>query len=146
MQGAAEGSALIFPSSPFGFDEVVFSVYFVLVALFLGSFINLAADRLPRGESVVSPRSHCRSCGRVLNFVDLLPVVGYLVRVGRCATCGADIGVRSPLIEATAGALMVLALLAWGVESGWLFGLLLIGVEGIAAVAAGYRTAAATGR
>ena len=54
--------------------------YLVLVALLIGSFINLAADRLPRGESVVSPRSHCRSCGRVLNVVDLFPVAGYLVR------------------------------------------------------------------
>ncbi|HEX2679843.1 MAG TPA: prepilin peptidase, partial [Candidatus Dormibacteraeota bacterium] len=54
--------------------------YLVFVGLMLGSFINLAADRLPRHESVVAPRSHCRACGRELNFVDLLPVVGWLLR------------------------------------------------------------------
>ena len=42
--------------------------YLVLVALLLGSFINLAADRLPRGESLIRPRSHCRACGRQLTL------------------------------------------------------------------------------
>jgi len=52
---------------------VFVAVYLVLVALLLGSFINLAADRLPRGESLVRPRSHCRACSRPLNVVDLRP-------------------------------------------------------------------------
>ena len=125
---------------------MVFSVYLVLVALFLGSFINLAADRFPRGESVATPRSHCQSCGRVLNTIDLLPVVGYLIRRGRCATCGVEIGFRSPLIEATAGALMGLSVAACGLNPGWLIGLVLVCLMGVAAVAAGYRTAATTGR
>ena len=146
MQGVAEGGALNFSFWPFGFDEMVFSVYLVLVALFLGSFINLAVDRLPRGESVVSPRSHCRSCGRVLNAVDLLPVLGYVIRRGRCASCGVEIGVRSPLIEAAAGAMMGLSIVAYGLNPGWLVGLVLISAMGIVLVAAGYRTAAATGR
>ena len=72
--------------SPYVVLELPFDIYFVLVALFVGSFINLAADRLPRGESLVTPRSHCRSCGRVLNVIDLLPVAGYFIRGGRCAT------------------------------------------------------------
>jgi len=46
---------------------------------------DVAADRVPRGESIVRPRSHCRSCGRLLTVVDLLPVAGYLLRRGRCA-------------------------------------------------------------
>jgi leader peptidase (prepilin peptidase)/N-methyltransferase len=72
--------------------------YLVLVALLLGSFINLASDRLPRHESLVRPRSHCRSCGRVLNLVDLVPVGGYVVRGGRCAGCGVSIGASSPAV------------------------------------------------
>ena len=65
----------------------VLTAYVVFVGLVLGSFINLAADRMPRGESVVRPRSHCRACGRQLNTIDLLPVLGYVLRRGRCATC-----------------------------------------------------------
>jgi leader peptidase (prepilin peptidase)/N-methyltransferase len=101
--------------------------YLVLVALLLGSFINLASDRLPRHESLVRPRSHCCSCGRVLNLVDLIPVGGYLIRGGRCAGCGVSIGASSPAVEAVCGALM-LAPLAW-------FGLLPGAVLGATAVA-----------
>jgi leader peptidase (prepilin peptidase) / N-methyltransferase len=105
-------------------------VYLVLVGLMLGSFINLAADRVPRGESIVRPRSHCRSCGRVLTVVDLLPVVGYLVRRGRCATCGSRIGRTSPVVEFVSGACM-LAMLAWlGLWPGAIAGLALVALLG----------------
>src|SRR5205823_3113510 len=70
----------LLPITPF------LTAYLTFVALVLGSFINLAADRLPRGESILWPRSHCRACGRQLNAVDLLPVLGYAVRRGRSAT------------------------------------------------------------
>lgn len=108
--------------------------YLVLIALLLGSFINLAADRIPRRESVVRPRSHCRSCGRVLNAIDLLPVAGYLVRRGRCMTCHAPIGVLAPLVEASAGALMLVSLLWLGPWPGVLFGFTLVGLGGLSVV------------
>jgi prepilin signal peptidase PulO-like enzyme (type II secretory pathway) len=104
------------------------AAYLVIVALLVGSFINLAADRLPRGESLIRPRSHCRSCGRVLDLTDLVPVAGYLIRRGRCATCGAPIGLASPAVEAACGASMLAAL-------GW-FGLGLGAVAGATAVLA----------
>jgi prepilin signal peptidase PulO-like enzyme (type II secretory pathway) len=109
--------------------------YLVLVALLVGSFINLAADRVPRGESVIRPRSHCRSCDRVLNAVDLLPVVGYLVRAGRCASCGVPIGVFSPVIEALCGGAMLAALGLLGLWPGALVGFVAIAVVGAAALA-----------
>jgi prepilin signal peptidase PulO-like enzyme (type II secretory pathway) len=108
----------------------LFAVYLVCVALMIGSFINLAADRLPRGESLVLPRSHCRTCGRHLNFIDLLPVAGYVIRAGRCATCTVAIGPASPAIEATAGAAMALAILWQGVWPGLAAGLGAIAILG----------------
>ncbi len=107
------------------------SVYLVLVGLMLGSFINLAADRMPRGESIVRPRSHCRSCGRVLTVVDLLPVAGYLLRGGRCATCGARIGPASPVVEAVAGACMLAALGWLGLWPGAIAGFALVALLGL---------------
>jgi leader peptidase (prepilin peptidase)/N-methyltransferase len=112
--------------------------YLVLVALLLGSFINLAADRLPRGESLVRPRSHCRSCGRVLNVIDLVPVCGYLMRGGRCATCGVAIGALSPAIEAVCGAGMAAAIAALGIGRGAAVGFALVTVVGVTAVTAGF--------
>lgn len=107
------------------------AAYLVLVGLLLGSFINLAADRLPRGESLVAPRSHCRACGRQLNVIDLLPVVGYLVRTGRCATCRVAIGLESPVVEAVAGGAMLLAILWQGLLPGAITGLALVGLWGL---------------
>jgi leader peptidase (prepilin peptidase)/N-methyltransferase len=114
--------------------------YLVLVAMLLGSFINLATDRAPRGESLVRPRSHCRACGRVLNGLDLVPVAGYLIRRGRCATCQAPIGASSPLVEAASGACMLIALASLGYWPGALLGFALLAVLGTALVALAYST------
>ncbi|MGH7760791.1 MAG: prepilin peptidase [Candidatus Dormibacteraceae bacterium] len=108
--------------------------YLVVVALLLGSFINMAADRLPRGESLVRPRSRCRRCARVLNAVDLVPVAGYLVRSGRCASCRAPIGVVSPLVEAIAGGCMLAPLVTLGLRPGALLGFALVALLGLAVV------------
>jgi prepilin signal peptidase PulO-like enzyme (type II secretory pathway) len=113
---------------------ITFSAYLVLVGLLAGSFINLAADRLPRGESIVRPGSHCRACGRRLNVVDLIPVLGYVVRGGRCATCRASIGMSSPIVEATSGTAMLLPLIFLGFARGALLGALLVALLGTAAV------------
>ncbi len=118
--------------------DLAVGAYLVLVALLIGSFINLAADRVPRGESVIRPRSHCRSCGRVLNAVDLAPVVGYLLRAGRCASCGIRIGVASPLIEGLCGGAMLVALGFLGLWPGALVGLSAIAAVGAVALALGH--------
>jgi prepilin signal peptidase PulO-like enzyme (type II secretory pathway) len=115
------------------------AAYLVLVGLLVGSFINLAADRLPRGESIVRPRSHCRSCGRELNVVDLLPVLGYAIRGGRCATCGTAIGASAPLVEAVAGGLILTAILWLGLWPGALTGLVLVALWGLVVVGFAFR-------
>lgn len=116
------------------------TAYLVLVALMVGSFINLAADRIPRGESVIHPRSHCRACGRTLNVIDLLPVVGYLVRGGRCATCKTTIGAAAPVIEAVSGACMAAAILWLGLWPGAVAGVGLVVLFGLAVTGLAMRT------
>src|SRR2546426_12822852 len=107
--------------------------YLVLVAMLIGSFINLAADRLPRRESIVRPRSHCRSCGRVLNLVDLIPIAGYAIRGGRCAGCGKTIGAASPAVEGLCGAPMLASLVLLGPLGGALVGAAAVSVVGVGA-------------
>jgi prepilin signal peptidase PulO-like enzyme (type II secretory pathway) len=114
--------------------DVILGGYLVLVGMLLGSFINLAADRLPRGESLMSPRSHCRSCGRVLNAVDLIPVIGYLIRRGRCASCSTSIGLSSPATEALCGAMMLIPLATLGLLPGAVVGGIGVALVGAAAV------------
>ncbi|MHB8571844.1 MAG: prepilin peptidase [Candidatus Dormibacteria bacterium] len=110
------------------------------LGLLLGSFINLAAHRLPRHLSLVRPRSHCPACGRVLNPVDLVPVLGYLARRGRCATCRAPIGPVQPLTELGAGLALGLPALWLGPVRGPLLGLLLVLVLGAARVVTSSRS------
>ncbi|MCO4772283.1 MAG: prepilin peptidase [Deltaproteobacteria bacterium] len=80
----------------------------VVVGGLVGSFLNVVAYRLPEGRSVVSPPSACPACGRGVRPWHNVPVLGWLMLRGRCADCGASIGVRYPLVEAACAAL-------WGV-------------------------------
>ena len=79
-----------------------------LLGLVVGSFLNVVIYRVPRGESLVSPGSHCPSCGTPIRPWHNIPVVGWLVLRGRCAVCGAPIGARYPLVEAGTAVLFLL--------------------------------------
>ncbi|MGQ0676348.1 MAG: prepilin peptidase, partial [Rhodospirillales bacterium] len=83
---------------------------------FVGSFLATAAHRLPRGKSPLGGRSACPSCGHHLGPLDLVPVVGFLARRGRCAHCGAPISAMYPLIELAA---LAAALWALATAPGW---------------------------
>jgi prepilin signal peptidase PulO-like enzyme (type II secretory pathway) len=115
------------------------AAYLVLVGLLVGSFVNMAADRLPRGESIVQPRSHCRACGRRLNVVDLIPVLGYAVRGGRCVTCRTPIGASAPLVEAVSGGLMLAAIAGLGLWPGAVSGLVLVALWGLLVIGVAFR-------
>jgi leader peptidase (prepilin peptidase)/N-methyltransferase len=69
----------------------------------LGSFINVVAHRLPRGESVSHGRSRCPRCGAGIRPRDNVPVLGWLLLRGRCRDCAAAIPARYPLVEAACG-------------------------------------------
>ena len=128
-------------------EIVVFlAAYLVLFGLIMGSFINLAADRVPRGESLIRPRSHCRSCGRTLNVIDLLPVIGYALRGGRCATCHEPIGVMAPVVEVVSGACMAVGLMWLGLWPGGVAGLALVALWGTIVVGLSARRHAAAMR
>ena len=75
----------------------------------VGSFMTVAVHRLPRGESVVRPRSRCPSCGAEIGNRDNVPVLSWLLLRGRCRRCGARISVEYPLLELATAGLVVLA-------------------------------------
>lgn len=98
----------------------------------LGSFLNVVIHRLPRGESLVRPRSRCPHCGTPIRPWDNVPLLSFLLLRGRCRACGAPIAWRYPLVEAFAGALLVLVYWRAGswvdVVAGGLFTLALLAV------------------
>ena len=70
-----------------------------ILGLIIGSFLNVVIYRLPRGESLVYPPSHCTNCGHKLSPLELIPLISYIFLKGRCKSCGAKISIRYPLIE-----------------------------------------------
>ncbi|MEI9969409.1 MAG: prepilin peptidase [Terracidiphilus sp.] len=85
--------------------RVLATIFAGLLGLAFGSFLNVCLSRWPEGESIVSPRSHCRSCGRTLAWWENVPVVSWLALRGRCRSCGVSISWRYPLVELTVGVL-----------------------------------------
>jgi len=81
------------------------------LGLLIGSFLNVVVYRLPRGESLVSPGSHCPHCGRPIRALENVPVLSYLLLRGRCGGCRERISLRYPLVELATGG--VFALLVW---------------------------------
>ncbi len=81
-------------------DEIwLVAVLAGLFGLTIGSFLNVCSLRWPRGESVVSPPSHCPKCNARVRWFDNVPVLSWLALRGRCRSCGEPISVQYPLVE-----------------------------------------------
>lgn len=102
-----------------------------VLGLLIGSFLNVVIWRVPRGESVVSPPSHCPGCDRPIRPRDNVPVLSWLLLRGRCRDCGTGISARYPAVElATA---VVFGVLAWRFGFDWaLPAYLYLGAIGVA--------------
>jgi leader peptidase (prepilin peptidase)/N-methyltransferase len=103
--------------------------------LVIGSFLNVVIHRLPRGESIVRPRSRCPRCERPIAAWDNVPVLSYLWLRGRCRHCAEKISPRYPLIELTTGVVFAALVAARGVTPEtplwWFFASALIASAGI---------------
>jgi len=88
-----------------------------LLGLLIGSFLNVVIWRVPRNESVVSPRSRCPACLETIGAFDNVPVLSWLVLRGHCRHCGARISARYPLVEALTAA--VFAVIAARFAESW---------------------------
>jgi leader peptidase (prepilin peptidase)/N-methyltransferase len=76
-----------------------------VLGLAVGSFLNVVIYRVPRNESIVSPRSSCPSCGAMIRERDNIPVLSWVVLRGRCRDCKEPISARYPLVELLCAAL-----------------------------------------
>lgn len=74
-----------------------------LGGMITGSFVGVVAHRVPRGRSIVGPRSACPSCGTQIAAYDNVPVISWLLLGGQCRSCGERIPARYPLIELAVG-------------------------------------------
>jgi leader peptidase (prepilin peptidase) / N-methyltransferase len=92
-----------------------------VLGLILGSFLNVVAYRLPRGESLAHPASRCPGCDTLIKPYDNVPVISWLLLRGRCRSCGTKIAWRYPLVELSTAVLMALTVIVIGPnEDVWL--------------------------
>ncbi|GFO58064.1 type 4 prepilin-like proteins leader peptide-processing enzyme [Geomonas silvestris] len=85
----------------------------------VGSFLNVCIYRLPEGESVVFPPSHCQNCDYKIRWYDNIPILSYLLLRGACRQCGTKISPQYPLVEFLNGALTLALFLKFGLGLGF---------------------------
>ncbi len=102
------------------------------LGLILGSFLNVCIVRLPEEESVLTPRSKCPRCGRMVVWYDNIPVLSWLVLKAQCRGCGTRISVQYPAVELAVSAMFVAAVWRYGLSvtalSAAIFGFILLGI------------------
>lgn len=100
--------------------DSLWGVFALMVGSAVGSFLNVVADRVPSGGSVVRPRSYCDSCRRPLSSLELVPIISYLWLRGKCRHCGVVIPPRFMIVEAVTALLFTLVYLRYGLGVEWL--------------------------
>jgi leader peptidase (prepilin peptidase) / N-methyltransferase len=101
---------------PFHFWSVAFFVFGSMI----GSFLNVCIHRMPLGQSIVSPPSHCPHCKYSIPWYLNIPLVTWLYLRGKCRNCGAPISIRYFLVELLTAVTFMSCWLAFGHQSAWL--------------------------
>ena len=109
---------------------MMISLIVFLFGLAFGSFLNVCIHRLPKGESIVKPRSRCPHCGKPVAAWDNIPLLSYLVLRGRCRNCQKSISPLYPFVELLTGLLILFTYRQFGFTAEFIkfsvFGMLLL--------------------
>ena len=105
-----------------------------LCGLMVGSFLNVVAARVPRGQSILSPASACPHCGHAVRPWDNIPLVSWALLGGRCRDCQGGISARYPAIEAITGLLWAGAVMRFGIT--WEAGVMIVLLSGLVVLSA----------
>lgn len=96
---------------------VISSVFFIfafILGAVIGSFLNVCIYRIPRGESIVSPPSHCPHCKTPLRFYNNIPFLSFILQGGKCSTCGVRISFSYFAVEFLTAMLTLLVFISYG--------------------------------
>jgi leader peptidase (prepilin peptidase) / N-methyltransferase len=90
------------------------SVVSMVFGSVIGSFLNVCIFRIPAGQSIVIPSSHCPKCGHLLKPYDNIPILSYLILKGKCRYCGERISYQYPLVETLTAFMSLLLFMKYG--------------------------------
>jgi leader peptidase (prepilin peptidase)/N-methyltransferase len=97
--------------------EVLYTMMFFILGTIMGSFYNVVGYRLPKGMSLIKPASHCPNCNHKLSFMELIPIVSYIIQLGKCKNCKKKIPVFYPIFEFLTGTLFAISYLVFGLNN-----------------------------
>ena len=87
---------------------------FLIYGLCIGSFLNVCIFRIPASRSLIKPSSSCPKCNKAIRFYDNIPVLSYIILLGKCRSCKSPISIRYPLIELLTGLVWLFSYLRFG--------------------------------
>jgi leader peptidase (prepilin peptidase)/N-methyltransferase len=106
--------------------NVFLEVFFTIVGAVVGSFLNVLICRIPGGQSIVFPSSHCPKCQHAIRFYDNIPIISYLILRGKCRDCHEKISLRYPLVEGVTAAFSLLLFWKFGITMQYLFSFIFV--------------------
>ena len=93
---------------------LVFAAFSFAMGCCIASFLNVCIWRIPRGENIAFPPSHCPNCNARIKWYQNIPIVSWCCLRGKCANCGSPISIRYTVVELLGGVLFLFAYLQWG--------------------------------
>ena len=98
--------------------ELLMHIYLFVFGAILGSFYNVVGLRVPAGQSIVQPGSHCPNCQKQLRWTELIPIVSFLLQKGKCRSCQTTISPIYPFFEGLTAVLFTISplLVGWSKE------------------------------
>lgn len=108
--------------------ELYFIIVFFILGTVLGSFYNVVGYRLPKGESLIRPASHCTNCGHFLKPYELIPIFSWIFLGRKCLKCKQKISWFYPVFELSTGILFALSYVLFGISTKFFLSLILISV------------------
>ncbi len=103
------------------YAEQLWGIVSVILGAIVGSFLNVCIYRIPLGDSIVFPASHCPTCKHPIKIYDNIPIVSYSILRGRCRNCGEKISLIYPAIETLTAFMSLLLFLKYGMSFAYLF-------------------------
>ncbi len=94
-------------------EETVLKIAFVVIGLIIGSFLNVVICRLPLEKSIVKPGSHCPNCLTPVKAYDNIPVLSYILLLGKCRQCKTKISLQYPAVEIFTAFTFWLVYISW---------------------------------
>lgn len=96
-------------------------IFIALVGAAIGSFLNVCIMRMPAGESLVLPASHCPKCFYPIKYYNNIPIISYLLLGGKCRNCREEISFQYPLVELAAAIIILLLFWKFGLTLKFVF-------------------------